>query len=670
MRNVMKRICIIGSTTSVVLATCPFAAAADLPPSKPIKAPVRAAIYNWTGLYVGGHVGYGQGNLGPGTNPIPEQAVFFPHSLTGMIAGFQAGYNLQLPNRVVLGVEADASFTSPVDRPKLDPAPFNTTLEYAATARGRIGYAFGTILPYVTGGLAWGQTRVNTNAGDGSLLSSQLLPHVGWTAGLGMEMAVGGNWTARIEYDYIDLARRTYGLADAMLPDLNVDPRIHALKVGLNYQLGDTPLWAPSATSPIDGMQLPQSPDWNVHGQTTFIAQGYPSIRSPYEGANSLPGGGQGRETLTADAFLGWRLWDGGELYFNPELAQGFGLNTTLGLAGFSNGEAQKGGTDFPKIRPQRYFFRQTFGLGGEQEEVADGPLQLAGKRDIDRVTLTVGRFAVGDFFDGNSYAKDPRADFMNWAIWSSGAYDFPADLPGFTRGAVVELNRKDWALRAGLFQVPSAPNSDVLTSKGGGAVVELEERYAISDQPGKLRLGVFGNQGNTANYREALAIVAADPSLDINATAASIRHIQPKYGFYANMEQAITKDIGIFARASWNDGQTEILSFTDIDRSMSGGVSIKGSSWGRTNDTIGIGGAINGLSAAHRDFLAAGGIGLLIGDGQLNYSEEKILEAYYAYNLNKSSTLTFDYQFIADPAYNADRGPVSVFSARAHAEF
>jgi high affinity Mn2+ porin len=417
-------------------------------------------------------------------------------------------------------------------------------------------------------------------------------------------------------------------------------------------------------------MQIPESPDWNVHGQTTLIQQAYPRIRSPYEGANSLPGGGQSRETLTADAFLGWRLWDGGELYFNPELAQGFGLDSTLGLAGFSNGEAQKGGTEFPKFRSQRYFIRQTFGLGGEQEEVADGPLQLAGKRDIDRVTLTVGRFAVGDFFDGNSYAKDPRADFMNWSIWSSGAYDFPADLPGFTRGAVVELNRKDWALRAGLFQVPSAPNSDVHTSKGGGAVVELEERYAISDQPGKLRLGVFGNQGNTSSYREALAIVASDPSLDINAVTASIRHIQLKYGFYANMEQAITKDIGIFARASWNDGQTEILSFTDIDRSVSGGVSVRGTSWGRTNDTIGIGGAINGLSAAHRDFLAAGGIGLLIGDGQLNYREEKILEAYYAYNLNKWSTLTFDYQFIANPAYNSDRGSVSIFSARAHAEF
>lgn len=666
----MRKIYAFGVGTGAVLAACSCAAAADLPATLPIKAPMRSAVYDWTGFYLGGHVGYGGGTFGPGTNAIPDQAVFFPHGATGLIGGFQAGYNLQLPNKVVLGVEADVSFISPIDRAKLAPAPFNTTFDYFATARGRVGYTIGTWLPYVTGGLAWGQTRVNINADDGSLVDFRQATHLGWTAGIGIEMAVGGNWTAKVEYDFIDLARRTYGLSDAMLPDLNVDPKVHAIKVGLNYRLGDVPPWASPATFPVNGLQIPQSTDWNVHGQTTFVQQAYPRIRSPYEGANSLPGGGQGRETWTADAFLGWRLWNGGEFYFNPELAQGFGLNSTLGLAGFPNGEAQKGGTAFPKFRPQRYLIRQTFGLGGEQEEVADGPLQLAGKRDIDRVTLTVGRFAIGDFFDGNSYAKDPRADFMNWAMWSSGAYDFPADLPGFTRGAVLELNRRDWALRASVFQVPSAPNSDILNWKTGGAIVELEERYAIFDQPGKLRLGVFGNQGNTASYRDVLAITASDPSLDINDTTANTRRTRSKFGFYANMEQAITRDVGVFARASWNDGRNEILSFTDIDRSVSGGVSIKGASWGRANDTIGIGGAINGLSSAHRDFLAAGGIGLLIGDGQLNYREEKILEVYYAYNLNKWSALTFDYQFIANPAYNADRGPVSIFSVRAHAEF
>jgi high affinity Mn2+ porin len=383
-----------------------------------------------------------------------------------------------------------------------------------------------------------------------------------------------------------------------------------------------------------------------------------------------LPGGGEVRETWTTTAFIGVRLWQGGEFYFNPELAQGFGLNGTLGLAGFPNGEAQKAGAAFPKIRPQRYYFKQTFGLGGEQEDVDDGPNQLAGKRDIDRITVIVGRFAIGDFFDNNTYAHDPRADFMNWALWSSAAYDFPADLPGYTRGAIVELNKKDWAVRAAFVQVPSEPNSDVLKFNTGGAVVEFEKRYAIAGEPGKLRLGVFGTQGVMGNYRQALAIESQDSAQDINTVMASIRHVNPKYGFYANLEQQIAPGIGVFGRVSWNDGQNETLSFTDIDRSLSGGVSIKGNPWGRPNDTVGIGGAINGLSAAHRDFLAAGGNGLLIGDGALNYSTERIFESYYALAIGNGLTFTADYQLIVNPAYNADRGPVSVFSGRLHAEF
>jgi len=640
------------------------AAAADMP----LKAPVFKAVYNWTGFYLGGHVGYGGGSFGPGTNPLPEQGVFFPHSITGLIGGFQAGYNRQLANNVVLGVEADASFTSPLDVPALTPAPFNTTLDYVGTVRGRIGYAFGTLLPYVTGGFAWGHSHVNVNDGGRTVVSSPGQYQPGWTAGAGVEFAVSGNWSAKVEYDYIDLSRRMYDLSGFGLPSINVDPNIHLVKFGLNYRFGTTP-WAVLGSA--NGQPaLPESTDWNVHTQTTFIASAYPAFRSPYAGTNSLPGGGQARETWTTTAFLGMRLWQGGEFYFNPELAQGFGLNGTLGLAGFPNGEAQKAGAAYPKFRPQRYYFKQTFGLGGEQEDVADAANQLPGKRDIDRVTVTVGRFAIGDFFDGNSYAKDPRLDFMNWAMWSSAAYDFPADLPGYTRGAVVELNRKDWAVRAGVFQVPSAPNSDVLTFKTGGAVVEFEGRYAIFDQPGKLRLGAFANRGNTGNYREALAIEGADPTLDINNVMASIRRDNLKYGFYANAEQQIAKDVGLFARASWNDGQNEILSFTDIDRSLSAGLSIKGSYWGRPNDTIGVGGAINGLSAAHRDFLAAGGLGLLIGDGQLNYRTERILETYYAFSIDKNFTFTADYQLITNPAYNADRGPVSIFSGRLHGEF
>ena len=180
--------------------------------------------------------------------------------------------------------------------------------------------------------------------------------------------------------------------------------------------------------------------------------------------------------------------------------------------------------------------------------------------------------------------------------------------------------------------------------------MVELEERHAIFDQPGKLRLGAFANSGNTANYSNVLAIEAANPALDINDVATLTQRNRPKYGFYVNLEQQLAKDFGVFARASWNDGQNQILSFTNIDRSISAGISVKSSYWGRPNDTFGLGGTVNGLSAAHSNFLATGGLGLLIGDGQLNYGHERILETYYAFSIDKNFTLTADYQLHHEP--------------------
>jgi high affinity Mn2+ porin len=646
-----------------MLALADPALAADLP----LKAPALRAVYDWTGFYIGGHFGYGGGSLGPNTNPLPLEGVFLPHSVTGVMGGYQVGYNRQLSNNVVLGVEADATFPAPVDQAamaRLPPAPYNTSIDYIGTARGRIGYAFGPWMPYVTGGFAWGHPNVAFNDGSGAIVRHY---QFGWTAGLGLEFAVSGNWSAKLEYNHVELSRQLYDLSGFGLANVNVDPRINLARIGLNYHFGDAP-WNPALT-PAKTL-LPESDVWNVHAQTTLLPQGYGPIHSPYAGPDSLPGRGQFQATWTSTAFLGVRLWDGGEFYFDPELTQGFGINGALGVAGFTNGEAQKAGAPFPKIRAQRYYIKQTFGLGGEQEDIDDGPNQLAGKKDIDRVTVVVGRFAMGDFFDNNSYAHDPRADFMNWAMWESAAWDFPADLPGYTRGVIVELNRKDWAVRGALVEVPSQPNSDILTFKSGGAVVEFEERYNVFGQPGKVRVGVFGNQGVTGNYSQALAIEAMDPAQDINDVMASIRHVNPKYGIYANLEQQLVKDVGLFARASWNDGSNETLSFTDIDRSVSGGLSIKGSFWGRPDDTVGIGGVVNGLSAAHRDYLAAGGIGLIIGDGRLSYSPERIFETYYAYSVRKGITITADYQLITNPSYNADRGPVSVFAGRLHGEF
>ena len=342
-------------------------------------------------------------------------------------------------------------------------------------------------------------------------------------------------------------------------------------------------------------------------------------------------------------------------------------------LGGFSNGEAQKAGFPYPHYNTSRLFLRQTFGLGGEQETIQDGPLQLAGKVDISRITVTVGRFFAPDFINNNAYADEPRTTFLNWAIWNAGAFDFPADQLGYSLGSFVELNQKAWAIRAGYALQPreSNVNSFDMQLFGRGAyLVETENRYTLFSQPGKLRLIGWINLAFAGSYAGALDLVALNPGLDATDALDQTRQGRIKYGFVANLEQAISKEFGIFSRLSWNDGKNEIMSFTDIDSSLSLGTSLDGHMWGREDDTIGIAGAINALSRDHRDFIAAGGLGPLIGDGQLNYRRERILEAYYAYALTKQLTLTGDYQFITNPAYNADRGPVSIFSARLHGEF
>jgi high affinity Mn2+ porin len=255
----------------------------------------------------------------------------------------------------------------------------------------------------------------------------------------------------------------------------------------------------------------------------------------------------------------------------------------------------------------------------------------------------------------------------MNWAMWAPGAFDYSADKVGLTYGATAELNQKQWALRAGYFLMLGTSNSnnfDTRLFQRGNYVLELETRWSLFSQPGKLRSIAWLNSAFSGSYRETLD----NPVLDLDI--AQTRAGRIKYGYVFNLEQALTDDVGLFGRWSWNDGKTEIMAFTDIDASLAAGLSIKGTRWGRPDDVIGIGGAINALSRDHRDFIAAGGLGILIGDGALNYRRERIFETYYAYALNKQITLTADYQFITNPAYNADRGPVSIFSGRFHGEF
>jgi high affinity Mn2+ porin len=410
--------------------------------------------------------------------------------------------------------------------------------------------------------------------------------------------------------------------------------------------------------------------DWSTHFQFTAIDQGYPHFHSPFVGPNSLDPGPRTRETISGTAFLGRRLWEGAELYINPEVNQGFGLSHTLGVAGFPNGEAQKAGFNTPKPNVARLFLRQIFSLGGEKEQVGDDLNQIAGAVDVSRITVTVGKISQPDIFDTNQYAHDPRADFMNWSIWESAAWDYGADQKGYTDGLAVDLNQKNWALRAGWFFVPKVSNSRDLEPrfwKRFSSVIELETRHELWGQPGAMHYLVFANRAFMGKLQEAadLAATTGTPA-DIVPT----RHDRWKAGFALNLEQAVADDVGVFSRFSWNDGRTEIMAFTDIDSSLTLGASLKGTSWGRPLDTVGVAGVINEISKAHRNFFAAGGLGILIGDGRLDYAPEGIIESYYALRIVKAVVLTVDYQFVANPAYDRDRGPVHIFAARFHTQF
>jgi high affinity Mn2+ porin len=489
----------------------------------------------------------------------------------------------------------------------------------------------------------------------------------GWAAGAGVEFAIAPGWAARLEYLY-DRLGKVSGTFPSGTSYESTTVDLNSLRLGLSRKLDWTGGTANSRD--VGGSWAIDPSSWNVHGQLTFIEQGYPAFRSPYQGPNSLTGANQIQNTTSATAFLGYRPWDGTEIYVNPELMQGFGLDDTLGVAGFPNGEAQKSNFPIPRIDIARVFVRQTFGLGGEQEAIEDGPNQIAGKQDVSRITVTAGRFSVLDIFDGNTYSHDPRVDFLSWNMYCCGSYDLTMDKIGYTWGTAVELNQKSWTIRGGYFLVPIVSNNnsyDTQILKHGEYIGEFELRYSLFSQPGKLRLMGWMNIANMGSYAEALAMPVTTPNYP---SITQTRQVRTNYGFVANVEQAITSELGIFARASWSPGLVEIIGWTDCDESLSFGTVLKGGAWGRPDDKIGVGGVVEGLSPIARAYFAAGGLGILIGDGQLNYRPEQIVEVYYAYSLNKSVTLTFDYQFVNNPGYNADRGPVSIFSGRLHAQF
>ena len=652
------------AVTALLGAALLPAAASAADPSEPRSA-----------FYFGGHVGYMFGNANATlADPSGGVAAAGGTTLFGTpFGGVQGGYEHYFASRLMLGVEADLSFPNYMDLNNVlsyratSSGSATEQLEYLGTLRGRVGYAMGSWTPFLTGGLASASTRYSRL--DGSTGNEDATPgqwRFGYALGGGIDYSLDRRWSTRLEYLYTNLGPRSFGFASPAGYDSQYD--FHRFRVAFNYRFDDSDDKALQEKAEQRG---PLS--WEIHGQTTFIMQGYPPFAAAFDGPFSLPSGGQSRETWTTSAFLGVRLWQGGELYYNPELLQGFGLNDTFGVAGFPNGEAQKSNFPFPRYSTSRLFLRQEFGLGGEREKIESDYGQLAGEKDVSRITVQIGKFAVHDLYDTNDYAQDSRADFMNWSVWASGAFDYAADRVGLGYGISAELNKADWAWRLGYFLMPTESNGNLFDWRlleRGGYVSELEWRFKPWNRPGALKGGAFLNSSFSGSYSDAVAL-ANTLNVTADNTIVQTRQTRTKYGYYLNLQQELSDDVGAFARWSWNNGQSEIMAFTDIDRSLSGGLSIKGSSWGRADDKIGVAGALNMITSEHIAFLAAGGFGPLAGDGQLaNYQAEKVLETYYALQMTKGLTLTADYQLIVDPAYNGDRGPVNVFSGRLHATF
>jgi high affinity Mn2+ porin len=654
------------------MAACNPAIAADVAVLMPVKAPVIRS-YDWTGAYFGGSFGYERGFADSTLlDPAPD---IQRNRFGSLFGGAQLGVNYQLPSRLVLGAEIDIGFANYLGAD--DVVSFRTTpqtdvahrIDAMGSVRGRVGYALNHWLIYATGGLTWTRARFQQQPGLVNDEDRVLHTMSGWTAGAGVEVAFAPNWTARAEYLYSRFGDFTATFPSGTQYISGFD--MHMLRLGLNWQF-----FRPDAAfvTKAPAIKTPgtwtAADFWNLHGQITLVGQDYGPFRSPYQGDNSLSGDKQFRNTSSGTTYIGIRAWENGEIYLNPELMQGSGLSDVHGLGGLSNGEAQKSGFPMPRFNMARMFLRQTFGLGGEQETVQDGPNQLAGMKDVSRVTVTVGKFTIGDVFNGNAYASDPRTNFLNWNMYGAGSWDWNMDKLSWTWGALVDFNQKDWAFRVGytVMSVQSNANMfDMHIPDRGQYLAELEFRYVLFSQPGKLRLFGWFSRGFMGSYAAALDMPPTTPGFpDITLT----RQVRTNYGIVINLEQAITDNVGVFSRATWSPEQAENMGWTDCGESFSLGTVLRGTKWGRPDDRIGIGGLIEGLSPDARAYFAAGGLGISLGDGRLNYHPERIIEAYYSYAINNWTWLSLDYQFIVNPGYNADRGPVSIWAGRFHAEF
>ncbi len=408
----------------------------------------------------------------------------------------------------------------------------------------------------------------------------------------------------------------------------------------------------------------------NLHFQATYVNQYKPAFSALYSGPNSLQTIEERQNSVTATLYFGARLWKGCELYINPEIAGGRGLSGAFGLAASTNGETFRVGDPAPALYLGRGYISQTFPGGGKSNFITDGANEIGGMKPNNYLKFYLGKLSLGDIFDNNPFANSPRTQFLNWCLMNNGAYDYSANVRGYTYAFAAVMQYGNVSYKAALATMPVVANGDELNTNLNQEYsinTEIGRAFKIKGMDGHIRLLEYNNNGHMGNYRQA---IQHTDSSGIPNVISTRQYGRTKTGIGISADQQLNNILGVFVRAGKNDGKNETWAFTEADRALSAGLAINGAAWKRKDDNLSFALDINGLSPDHRDYLQAGGMGFQLGDGHLNYANETVAELYYSYKpASYGIWLTGDYQFILNPGYNKDRGAVNVFAFRVHVE-
>jgi hypothetical protein len=417
----------------------------------------------------------------------------------------------------------------------------------------------------------------------------------------------------------------------------------------------------------------PPWPIW-LGAEVNSIFQYHPSFPAPRSGPHSLGPDAESAISGLFTIFLAYRPTRTTELILDPEMALGGGLSQALGVAGFPNLDVVRNPTLGHAPYIARAQIHQIIPLSSEWVPNEDrGPISSFVDVPKHRLELRFGKMSTADVFDINPAASDSHLQFMNWTVDNNGAYDYAADTRGYTYGLVIEYQGPRIEARLGELLMPTVANGIDLEfdfTRARGDNLELEIKYGLqAGWRGTLRLLVYQNTANMGNYRQAIDAAAATPGVvpDVTLTRAQGR---VKRGVGANLIQEIAGVARAFMRLGWSTGDLEAFAYTEVENTVLAGGDITGAYWRRPTDRTGLAFVSNGISGDHADYLAAGGLGFLLGDGYLKYARETIVEHYYNAHVWRGLSFAEDIQFIANPGYNSDRGPVWVFSLRGHLEF